>query len=302
MNGFEIVDPVFKTYVLPNAPLQKLGDGFRWTEGPVWFGDMDMLIFSDLPNNRVMRWSEADGVQVFRQPSDFANGHARDREGRLISCSHHDRAITRLEHDGTMTVLCDRYEGKRLNAPNDVAVKSDGTIWFTDPLYGLQTDYEGGRQESELGPAVLRYDPRDGKLTIVADGFDGPNGLAFSPDERKLYVAETGALFAEPPKQFIRVFDVRDDGTLAGGDVFHKVSPGYADGFRCDEHGNIWSSSADGVHCISPQGELLGKVMVPSLVSNVAFGDRFRSRLFVCASHSLYAIFLNVRGATWPRA
>ena len=300
MDGFEIVDPVFKTYVLPNAPLQKLGEGFRWTEGPVWFGDMGILLFSDLPNNRVMRWSEADGVQVFRQPSDFANGHARDREGRLVSCSHHGRGILRLEHDGTETLLCDRFEGKRLNAPNDVVVKSDGTIWFTDPLYGLQTDYEGGRQESELGPAVLRYDPRENKLTVVADDFDGPNGLCFSPDESKLYIAESGALFAEPPKQFIRVFDVRDDGRLSGGDVFHKVSPGYADGFRCDEHGNVWSSAADGVHCISPRGELLGKVLVSSLTSNVAFGDRFRSRLFICAGESLYAIFLNVRGATWP--
>ena len=300
MDGFEIVDPVFKTYVLGNAPLEKLGDGFRWTEGPVWFGDMGMLIFSDLPNDRVMRWSEADGVQLFRKPAGFANGHARDREGRLVTCSHRDRNITRLEHDGTISVLCDRYEGKRLNAPNDIVVKSDGTIWFTDPHYGLQTDYEGGRQEAELGPAVMRYDPRDNSLKVAADDFDEPNGLCFSPDETKLYIAETGTLFAEPPKQFIRVFDVAADGTLSGGDVFHKVSPGYADGFRCDAHGNVWSSAADGVHCISPRGELLGKVLVPTLTSNVAFGDRNRSRLFICAGQSLYAIFLNVRGATWP--
>ena len=300
MDGFEIADPVFKTYVLGNAPLEKLGDGFRWTEGPVWFGDMGMLIFSDLPNDRVMRWSEADGVRLLRKPSHFANGHARDREGRLVTCSHRHRNVTRLEHDGTVTVLCDRYEGKRLNAPNDVVVKGDGTIWFTDPHYGLQTDYEGGKQESEIGPTVFRLDPRSNKLTIVADDFDEPNGLCFSPDERKLYIAETGKLFAEPPKQFIRAFDVHEDGTLSGGDVFHKVSPGYADGFRCDEHGNVWSSAADGVHCISPRGELLGKVLVPSLTSNVAFGDRNRSRLFICAGQSLYAIFLNVRGATWP--
>ena len=300
MDGFEIVDPIFKTYVLPNAPLEKLGDGFRWTEGPVWFGDMGLLIFSDLPNDRVMRWSEADGVQLFRKPSHFANGHARDREGRLVTCSHRHRNITRLEHDGTVTVLCDRFEGKRLNAPNDIVVKSDGTVWFTDPHYGLQTDYEGGRQEAEIEPTVFRYDPRADRLTIVADDFDEPNGLCFSPDERKLYIAETGKLFADPPKQFIRVFDVHDDGTLSGGALFHKVNPGYADGFRADEYGNIWSSAADGVHCISPRGELLGKVLVPSLTSNVAFGDRNRSRLFICAGQSLYAIFLNVRGATWP--
>ena len=300
MDGFEIVDPIFKTYVLGNAPLVKLAEGFRWVEGPVWFGDMGMLIFSDLPNARVMRWSASDGVQVCRQPSHFANGHARDRQGRLVTCSHRHRNITRLEHDGTVTVLADRYEGKRLNAPNDIVVKSDGTIWFTDPHYGLQTDYEGGKQEAELPATVFRLDPSNGRLIVVADDFDEPNGLCFSPDERKLYIAETGKLYDDPPKRFIRVFDVQDDGALSGGDLFHKVSPGYADGFRADTHGNIWSSAEDGVHCISPRGDLLGKVLVPSLVSNVAFGDRFRSRLFICASHSLYSIFLNVRGASWP--
>lgn len=300
MDGFEIVDPVFATYVLSNASLEKLGDGFRWTEGPVWFGDMEMLIFSDLPNDRVMRWSARDGVQVFRKPAGFANGHARDREGRLLTCSHRNRNITRLEHDGTVTVLCDRFEGKRLNAPNDIVVKSDGSVWFSNPHYGLQTDYEGGRQTPEMAPTLMRFDPRDGSLKVVADDFDGPNGLCFSPDEKKLYVAETGTLFAEPPRQSIRVFDVADDGSLSGGEVFYKVSPGSADGFRCDEHGNIWTSAADGVHCISPQGRLLGKVLVPSLVANVAFGDRYRSRLFICAGQSVYSIFLNVRGATWP--
>ena len=300
MVGFEIVDPIFSTYVLGNAPLTKLGGGFRWVEGAVWFGDMGMLLFSDLPSDKIMRWSEADGVQLFRQPSHFANGHARDRQGRLITCSHRHRNISRLEHDGTITVLADRFEGKRLNAPNDVVVKSDGTIWFTDPLYGLQTDYEGGKQEAEIPPAVFRLDPRDGALTVVADDFDGPNGICFSPDESKLYVAETGKLFAAEPKQYIRVFDVRDDGTIANGQFFHKVSPGFADGFVADEHGNIWSSAADGVHCIGPRGHLLGKILVPSLSSNLAFGDRFRSRLFICASHDLYSIFLNVRGATWP--
>lgn len=301
MDGIEIVDPIFRTYVLGNAPLETLADGFRWLEGPVWFGDMNMLVFSDLPNDRVMRWSERDGVLVFRQPSQFANGHARDREGRLVTCSHRARNVTRLEHDGSVTVLADRYAGKRLNAPNDIVVKGDGTIWFTDPHYGLQTDYEGGKQTPELPPAVFRLDPRDGRLDVVADDFDEPNGLAFSPDERTLYISETGKLFDETPKQMIRAFDVAEDGTLARGRTFHKVAPGFADGFRCDEHGNLWSSAADGVHCISPQGALLGKILVPSTVSNVAFGDRHRSRLFICASRTLYAIFLNVRGATWPQ-
>ena len=295
-----MIDPIFATYVLGNAPLEKLGGGFRWIEGPVWFGDMDMLIFSDLPNDRMMRWSEADGVQPFRQPSHFANGNARDRQGRLVTCSHRHRHISRLEHDGTVTVLVDRFEGKRLNAPNDIIVKSDETIWFTDPHYGLQTDYEGGRQQAEIPPTVFRFDPRNGDLRVVADDFNEPNGLCFSPDESKLYIAETGRLFAHEPEQYIRVFDVTDDGGLANGRIFHKVTPGFADGFAADEHGNIWSSAADGVHCIGPHGDLLGKIKVPSLTSNLTFGDRFRSRLFICASHDLYSIFLNVRGATWP--
>jgi gluconolactonase len=247
-----------------------------------------------------MAWSARTGARVFREPAGFANGHARDREGRLITCSHGARALTRLEHDGTVSVLADRFEGKRLNAPNDVAVKSDGTIWFTDPLYGLQTDYEGGKREPELPATVFRFDPCDGSLRVVADDFDGPNGLCFSPDERRLYIAETGTLFSDEPRQHIRVFDIGETGSLRGGGVFHKVTPGFADGFAADQHGNIWSSAADGVHCIAPDGALLGKVRVPSVVSNVTFGDRFGSRLFICASGSLYAIFLNVRGATWP--
>ena len=296
MDGFEIIDPVFKTYVLGNAPLEKLGDGFRWAEGPVWFGDMGMLLFSDLPNNRVMRWSEAGGLSVFREPSNFENGHARDREGRLISCSHRGRCIPRTELDGRVTVLADRYRGKRLNAPNDIVCKSDGTIWFTDPPYGIQTDYEGGKQESELPATVYRLDPRDGSLTVVADDFEGPNGLCFSPDESLLYIAESGLQFVPDPVQHIRVFSVGEAG-LKGGRVFHKVTPGFADGFRCDEDGNLWSSAADGVHCIDPSGALLGKIRVPATVSNLAFGGRNRSRLFLCASHTLYAIYVNRRGA-----
>ncbi|HEX5314013.1 MAG TPA: SMP-30/gluconolactonase/LRE family protein, partial [Gammaproteobacteria bacterium] len=281
--------------------LEKLADGFRWLEGPVWFADLQCLLFSDIPNNRVMRWTESGGVSVFREPSDFENGHTRDREGRLISCSHRARAIRRTEPDGATTVLADRHRGKRLNSPNDVVVKSDGSIWFSDPPYGIQTDYEGGKQESELPANLYRLDPTTGELAVVADDFEGPNGLCFSPDEKRLYVTETGLQFAENPQRHIRVFAVADDGRrLAKGRVFHKVSPGNADGIRCDEDGNVWSSAGDGVHCIAPDGTLLGKIKVPSIVSNLCFGGRERSRLFLCASQTLYAVYVNRRGACRP--
>jgi gluconolactonase len=301
MDGFEILDRRFRSCVLPNAPLMKLGDGFAWLEGPVWFADQDCLLVSDLPNDRIMRWSAEGGISVFRHPSGFANGHTRDRQGRLIGCSHRQRCVTRTEPDGTITVLADRHAGKRLNSPNDVICRSDGTIWFTDPTYGINTDYEGGKQGAELPPALYRLDPRDGSLRIMADDFDGPNGLAFSPDERLLYVAESGRQFAEDPVRHIRVFDVLDDGRrLSAGRIFHKVTPGFADGFRIDEEGNLWSSAADGVHCIAPDGTKLGCIKVPFTVSNLTFGGRNRSRLFICASHTLFAIYTNRRGAMRP--
>lgn len=300
MSDFEIHDERFRAMVLSNAPLEVLGEGYRWLEGPVWFADHDCLYVSDIPNDRILRWSESGGVSVFRRPSGFANGHARDRQGRLIGCSHHDRCVTRTELDGTVTVLASHYRGKRLNSPNDIVCKSDGTIWFSDPLYGISTDYEGGKQVSELPPALYRLDPATGDLTIAADDFEGPNGLAFSPDERLLYVAETGGQFDRAPRQYIRRFSVDESGRLSGGERFHKISPGFADGLRLDEQGNIWSSAADGVHCISPRGELLGKILTPSLVSNLAFGGRNRSRLFICASHRLLAIHTNVRGCARP--
>ncbi len=301
MEPFVFTDPRFREFVLPNAPLEKLAEGFRWLEGPVWFADHHCLLFSDIPNNRVMRWSEAGGVSTFREPSNFENGHTRDREGRLISCSHRARCITRTELDGTLTVLVDHHKGKRLNSPNDVVVRSDGTVWFSDPPYGIQTDYEGGKQESELPASVYRLDPTNGALEVVADDFTGPNGLCFSPDEKRLYITETGLQFAADPEQHIRVFDVVGDGSrLANGRVFHKVHPGAADGLRCDEDGNVWASAADGVHCLDPAGTLLGKIKVPSTVSNLCFGGRNRSRLFICASHTLYAIYVNRRGAERP--
>jgi gluconolactonase len=300
MPDFEIHDDRFRSMVLPNAPLETLGTGYRWLEGPVWFADHDCLYVSDIPNDRILRWSEQGGVSVFRQPSGFANGHARDQQGRLIGCSHHDRCITRTELDGTVTVLASRYRGKRLNSPNDLVCKSDGTIWFSDPRYGISTDYEGGKQSSELPPALYRLQPATGDLEIVADDFEGPNGLAFSPDERWLYVAESGRSLSPDPRQYIRRFAVSEDGRLSGGECFHKITPGFADGLRVDSEGNVWSSAADGVHCLSPEGELLGKIRAPSVVSNLAFGGRNRSRLFLCASHTLMAIYTNVRGCVRP--
>ena len=300
MESLEILDPRFRSMVLDNAPLETLGAGYRWLEGPVWFADHDCLYVSDLPNDRVLRWSEHGGVSVFRRPSGFANGHARDRQGRLLSCSHQHRCITRTELDGTLTVLAREYRGKRLNSPNDIVCKSDGSIWFSDPLYGIQTDYEGGKGESELPATLYRFEPGTAELTIAADDFDGPNGLAFSPDETILYVSETGVGFAENPRRCIRRFAVADNQHLRGGETFHEISPGYADGFRIDENGNLWSSAADGVHCVSPQGDLLGKVLVGARVSNLCFGDRNRSRLLLCASHTLMAIYTNVRGCVRP--
>jgi gluconolactonase len=301
MDGFEIKDRRFARYVLANAPLEELASGLRWIEGPVWMGDANCLLFQDLPRNRTMRWTEEGGVSVFRAPSDYANGQTRDRQGRLIACSHRGRCLYRTELDGQVTRLVARHEGKRLNAPNDVVVRSDGTVWFTDPLYGIQNDYEGGRQASEQPPALYRYDPAKDEIGVMAGDFDGPNGLAFSPDERRLYVAETGDQTKDNPKQHIRRFELSPDGgLLSGGEVFHKVEPGYCDGMRVDEDGNLWSSAGDGVHCISPEGKLLGKILVPHVVSNLTFGGLHKNRLFIGGSHTLYSIFLNRRGAQRP--
>jgi len=300
MEHYRICDSAFLRMILPNAELETLGEGFRWLEGPVWFPAQQTLLFSDIPNNRVMRWVEG-GVSTFRAPSHFENGHARDREGRLVSCSHHARCITRTEHDGTITLLAGRYEGKRLNSPNDVIVKSDGSIWFTDPPYGINTDYEGGKQNAELAANVYRLSPEDGSLEIVASDVTGPNGLCFSPDESLLYIAESGVQFDARPVQHIRAFELTGDGKrLRGGTLFHKVEPGFTDGIRCDEHGNVWSSAGDGVHCISPSGKLLGKILTGGTVSNLTFGGRNNSRLFICAGARLLAIYTNSRGAEWP--
>lgn len=300
MAFFEVLDKPFGSYVMGNAPVKQIATGFDWVEGPVWFGDANCLLFSDIPNNRIMRWIPSVGTSVYREPSNYANGHTRDRQGRLISCEHGTRRVTRTAADGSITVIADSFEGKRLNSPNDVVVKSDGSIWFTDPHYGIQTNYEGFKSEQELPCQVYRVDPATGDIKAVLTDFACPNGLAFSPDEDKLYVADTGVAFDENAERHIRVFDVDADNRLSGGEVFHKVSPGFADGFRLDSDGNVWSSAADGVHCINPAGAVIGKLLVPELVSNVCFGGRSKHQLFITATTSVYSIRLNRQGVQWP--
>ncbi|WP_428392326.1 SMP-30/gluconolactonase/LRE family protein [Lichenicoccus sp.] len=302
MNQIEIVDKSFARYVMHNARLECIAQGFRWTEGPVWFGDAGCLLFSDIPNNRIMRWIEGIGVSVYRQPSQFANGGTRDQQGRLISCLHGARAVVRTEHDGRITTLVEKFQGQRLNSPNDVVVKSDGSIWFTDPHYGIAMDYEGERAEEELPCHVYRFDPRHRRLVVACDTFDCPNGLCFSPDESLLYIAETGRISEDSATREIRVFEIRDAarGQLGEGRSFYAPDVGAADGFRCDEDGNIWTSAGDGVHCVSPEGALLGRIRLGEPVSNVTFGGRHRSRLFICCATAVHAIYLNRRGAPPP--
>lgn len=302
MEPIEILDERFRQYFIPIVFLEKLYEGLRWAEGPVYFGDHRCLIWSDIPNNRMMRWDEETGaVTVFRSPSNFSNGNTRDRQGRLISCEHRTRRVTRTELDGSITVVADNYQGKRLNSPNDVVVKSDGTIWFTDPTYGISAEYEGGKTESEIGACnVYRFDPSDNSLIVVADDFSRPNGLAFSPDESILYIADSGFWPDPEGPHHIRAFDVGAQGKLSNSRVVADVSPGIPDGFRVDEDGNIWSSCGDGVQCLTPAGDLIGKINVPEKVSNVCFGGPARNRLFICGFTSLYSIYLNTRGVQVP--
>ncbi|MBV8576596.1 MAG: SMP-30/gluconolactonase/LRE family protein, partial [Acetobacteraceae bacterium] len=287
--------------ILPICWLQKLHTGMLWVEGPVYFVDGDYLLWSDIPNNCIMQYVEGLGARVWRADSNNSNGNTRDREGRLVTCEHGSRRVTRTEPDGTITVLASRYQGKRLNSPNDVVVKSDGTIWFTDPPYGILSAYEGHRTESELGACyVFRLDPASSELTIVTDEMEKPNGLAFSPDESILYVADTGISHDPEGPHHIRAFDVADSKRLRNGRVFAEINPGAPDGFRLDTEGNIWTSAGDGVHCFSPAGELLGKILVPELVSNVTFGGPKRNRLFITATTSLYAAYLAQEGLQRP--
>jgi gluconolactonase len=296
MSFFEIHDPAFAAYVMGNAPVKRLATGFDWVEGPVWFGDQNCLLFSDIPNNRILRWTE-EGITPFRTPSHFANGHTRDGQGRLVSCEHGTRRVTRTEWDGTLTVLADGYGGKRLNSPNDVIVARDGGIWFTDPHYGIMTDYEGFKAAQELPCHVYRIDPAGGIEAMITD-MACPNGLAFSPDESRLYVADTGRMFSSDPRM-IRVYDM-EGGRPVNGRPFHSIAPGCADGIRVDSDGNLWSSAGDGVHCLAPDGRLLGKILVPEGVSNLCFGGRAKHRLFITATTSLYSVILNRQGVQWP--
>jgi gluconolactonase len=301
---FEVLDKRFAGYVMGNVHVDVLASdvGLRWSEGPVWFGDGRYLLWSDIPNNRIMRWDETDGsVSVYRNPSNYTNGHTRDRQGRLVSCEHGGRRVSRTEYDGRVTVLADSHNGKRLNSPNDVVVKSDDTVWFTDPSYGILSEYEGHQSEPEQdGCHVYRFDPKSGALKTVATDFLKPNGLAFSPDEKLLYVADTGASHDPDGPKHIRRFQVRDDGTLAGGEVFADCTAGLFDGFRLDHHGNIWTSAGDGVHCYTPDGTLIGKIKVPEVVANVCFGGAKKNRLFICATTSLRSVYLNTRGVQTP--
>jgi gluconolactonase len=276
--------------------LEHLHGGCRWTEGPVYVPAGRYLVWSDIPNDRMLRWDETTGaVGVFRQPAGYANGSTLDGLGRLVTCEQGNRRVTRTEHDGSQTVIADRFGGKRFNSPNDVVVASDGSVWFTDPSYGIDSDYEGYRAESEIGACHLyRVDPVTGAVRIAADDFDRPNGLAFSLDERRLYVADTRA-------NHLRVFDVAGDGSLSGGEVLADCTVGAFDGLRLDDAGRIWVGAGDGVHCYDPDGTLIGKLRVPETVANLTFGGRKRNHLFACATTSVYAILLSVTGAPGPR-
>ncbi|WP_343115861.1 SMP-30/gluconolactonase/LRE family protein [Ostreiculturibacter nitratireducens] len=297
----EILDPRFRGLVETHAAVERLAQGMRWAEGPVWFGDQRCLIWSDIPNDRLMRFEEETGaVGVFRR-GGFTNGNTRDRQGRLISCQHGARAVVRTEFDGALTVLADRFEGKRLNSPNDVVVKSDGSVWFTDPTFGISTYYEGSIAEPELPTNVYRIDGTSGRMSCVIAGIDQPNGLCFSPDEKRLYVVESGAR----PRR-IHVFDVTDDGEgVANGRVFADAGPeGTPDGFRCDVKGNLWAGwgvgeGLNGVRVFAPDGDVIGHVHLPERCANLCFGGRHRTRLFMAASQSLYALHVRVQGAPY---
>ncbi len=301
--AFEALDRRFYRYLIHNSHIDHLWQGARWTEGPVYVPAARQLLFSDIPNDRTLRYDELTGdTTVFEQPALNQNGHCLDRQGRVVSCEHRGRAVSRIGHHGLREVLADSFEGKRLNSPNDAVCKSDGSIWFTDPTYGIDSDYEGDKSESELGGQsnVYRIDPDDGSIAAVITDMVRPNGLAFSPDESVLYVADTGMSHvgrACPP--VIRAYPVTSDGASVGPEstVFATCDNGAFDGFRADADGNIWTSAADGVHCFAADGTLIGKIHLPEVVANVEFGGLKRNRLYMCATTSLFAVYLNTRAA-----
>jgi gluconolactonase len=298
--GFEVLDPGFEDCFIGHAKVERLWTGGRWLEGPAYFAAGRYLVWSDIPNNRIMRWDETDGsVSTFRTPSGNSNGHTVDNQGRLVSCEHLSRRVTRTEFDGSIKVIASHFEGKRLNSPNDVVVKSDGSIWFTDPSYGILMDYEGERAESEIGAChVYRCDPETDDVQKVASDYVKPNGIAFSPDESELFIADTGATHTMGGPKHIRRHRVNEDGkSLGAGAVFAECTSGLFDGFRFDRDGRIWTSAEDGVHCLAPDGTLIGKIILPEIVSNVCFGGPKLNRLFITATTSLYSVYLNVNGA-----
>jgi len=298
--GYEILDPVFEDCIIGHAKIERLWSGGRWLEGPAYFPAGRYLIWSDIPNNRMMRWDETDGsVSVFRDPSNNSNGHTVDQQGRLISCEHLSRRVIRTEFDGTLKVIADRYRGDRLNSPNDVVVKSDGSVWFTDPSYGIIMDYEGARAESEIGACnVYRWDPESQEIESMATDYIKPNGLAFSPDETALFITDTGGTHEADGPRHMRRHSIGADGkTLGAGEVFAISTAGFFDGFRIDTGNRIWTSAMDGIHCYDSAGTLIGKILIPEIVSNVCFGGLRGNRLFITATTSLYAIYLNVNGS-----
>ena len=298
----ESLDRRFKG--IGNAAIERIATGYRWAEGPVYVRDGGYLLWSDIPNNRMMRWSEDDGhVSVFRSPSNYSNGNTRDREGRLITCEHDTRRVTRTEPDGTITVLIDRFEGKRLNAPNDAVVTADGAIWFTDPGYGILGNYEGHLDTLELPPQVYRLDPRSGRATVAAGNFGRPNGIALAPDERRMYVIDTGVPAAGSN---VRVFDIAGE-RLTNDRVFiPNFGTSITDGVRTDVDGNVWCSvgwgdpKEDGVRCYTPTGDLIGKIHLPETCANLCFGGKKKNRLFMTASTSVYAVYVETVGAMVP--
>ena len=303
----EVIDPRFAKYVVGNAAVERLYTGTRWAEGPVWFGDGRYLLFSDIPNNRILRWLEDTGeVSVFRSPSNYSNGNYRDRQGRLLTCEHDTRRLTRTEHDGTITVLMHQFQGKELNAPNDLAVHSDGAIWFTDPGYGIMSNYEGHKASFELATNVYRLDPNTRQATVVASDMDKPNGICFSPDEQKLYIVDTGVPKHPGDPHPIRVYEVEDGVRLKNGRLFANMAPGSSDGIRCDVDGNVWSAAGwagegyNGVHVFAPDGTLIGKIHLPETCANLCFGGAKKDRLFMAASQSLYSLYVGTQGAQTP--
>jgi gluconolactonase len=296
-SDYEVFDERFRDCVNRTSHVERLWTGARWTEGPVYFPAGRFTLFSDIPNDRIMRYDETDGsVSVFRQPAGNANGHTVDRQGRLVSCEHGNRRVSRTEIDGRITVIADNYQGKRLNSPNDVVVKSDDSIWFTDPPYGILSDYEGNKAEPEIGNNVFRVDGKSGEIRIVADDFIRPNGLAFSTDEKKLYIVDSAGGRTKGQPKHIRVFDVGDGGKLTGGAEFADCTAGRFDGMRFDTAGRLWAATDDGVHCIAGDGTLIGKVKIPEICSNVVFGGPKRNYLYVTATNSLYGVMLLVNG------